>query len=94
MVEVKLEDFSIVTMVTLLAVMQMVMFAKKVGACRQKFKINPPVTIEAKEPIFVRTFRAQQNCIEFFPLFLVVMWATAGFVHQVPASALGVLYVW
>ncbi|XP_069486997.1 microsomal glutathione S-transferase 2 isoform X2 [Ambystoma mexicanum] len=56
-----------------------------------KHKIMPPAVTGAPE--FERTFRAQQNCIEFYPVFLVVLWTAGCFFNQELASLLGVFYM-
>ncbi|KAG8592704.1 hypothetical protein GDO81_000596 [Engystomops pustulosus] len=44
-------------------------------------------------PEFERTFRAQQNCVEFFPIFLVVLWTAGIYFYEEVAAALGLLYI-
>ncbi|CAH1776840.1 unnamed protein product [Owenia fusiformis] len=62
------------------------------GMSRMKFKIDPP-SMEGP-PEFLRTIRAQQNGLEFYPIFIVTMWISAIFLHQVPAALVGVLYIY
>ncbi|NXV84041.1 MGST2 transferase, partial [Atlantisia rogersi] len=66
-------------------------FAWLVGKSRMKHKVMPPAVTGAPE--FDRTFRAQQNCVEFYPVFLTVLWTAGWFFNQEIASALGLLYV-
>uniref|UniRef100_A0A8D0EGM3 Microsomal glutathione S-transferase 2 n=1 Tax=Strix occidentalis caurina TaxID=311401 RepID=A0A8D0EGM3_STROC len=66
-------------------------FAWLVGKSRMKHKVMPPAVTGAPE--FDRTFRAQQNCVEFYPIFLTVLWTAGWFFNQELASFLGVLYV-
>ncbi|NXC12499.1 MGST2 transferase, partial [Corythaeola cristata] len=66
-------------------------FARMVGKSRMKHKIIPPAVTGAPE--FDRIFRAQQNCAEFYPIFLTVLWTAGWFFNQELASFLGVLYV-
>ncbi|KFV64477.1 Microsomal glutathione S-transferase 2 [Dryobates pubescens] len=56
-----------------------------------KHKVMPPAVTGAPE--FDRTFRAQQNCVEFYPVFLTLLWTAGWFFNQEVASLLGVLYV-
>ncbi|NXE11113.1 MGST2 transferase, partial [Lophotis ruficrista] len=66
-------------------------FVWLVGKSRMKHKVMPPAVTGAPE--FDRTFRAQQNCVEFYPLFLTVLWTAGWFFNQELAAFLGVLYV-
>ncbi|NXP76580.1 MGST2 transferase, partial [Ramphastos sulfuratus] len=66
-------------------------FAWLVGKSRLKHKVVPPAVTGAPE--FDRTFRAQQNCVEFYPIFLTVLWTAGWFFNQEVASLLGALYV-
>ncbi|NXU90314.1 MGST2 transferase, partial [Xiphorhynchus elegans] len=66
-------------------------FAWLVGKSRMKHKITPPAVTGAPE--FDRTFRAQQNCVEFYPVFLVGLWSAGWFFNEELSSFLGVLYV-
>lgn len=54
-------------------------------------KILPPVV--SGPPEFERTFRAHQNCVEFYPLFLVTLWTSGMFFSEVLAAAAGLLYM-
>ncbi|NWR66587.1 MGST2 transferase, partial [Bucorvus abyssinicus] len=66
-------------------------FAWLVVKSRVKHKVMAPAVTGAPE--FDRTFRAQQNCVEFYPVFLTVLWTAGWFFNQELASFLGVLYV-
>uniref|UniRef100_A0A8D0EIU8 Microsomal glutathione S-transferase 2 n=1 Tax=Strix occidentalis caurina TaxID=311401 RepID=A0A8D0EIU8_STROC len=55
-------------------------FAWLVGKSRMKHKVMPPAVTGAPE--FDRTFRAQQNCVEFYPIFLTVLWTAGWFFNQ------------
>ncbi|KAJ7404179.1 Microsomal glutathione S-transferase 2 [Pitangus sulphuratus] len=66
-------------------------FAWLVGKSRMKHKVMPPSATGAPE--FDRTLHAQQNCVEFYPVFLVGLWTAGWFFNQELASFLGVLYV-
>ncbi|NXR12280.1 MGST2 transferase, partial [Semnornis frantzii] len=77
--------------VSLLSACQQLRFAWLVGRSRLKHKVVPPAITGAPE--FDRTFRAQQNCVEFYPIFLTVLWTAGWFFNQEVASLLGVLYV-
>ncbi|ELU07944.1 hypothetical protein CAPTEDRAFT_112076, partial [Capitella teleta] len=64
--------------------------ARRVGNSRRKFKIEPPLV--TGDPEFVRTFRAQQNSLEFYGIFMCCLWTTGIFFHQIPAALLGLMY--
>ncbi|PKK28991.1 microsomal glutathione S-transferase 2 [Columba livia] len=84
-------DLIFLAAVSLLSAFQQSYFAWLVGKSRMKHKIMPPAVTGAPE--FERTFRAQQNCVEFYPIFLTVLWTAGWFFNQGLASFLGVLYV-
>lgn len=85
------EDYVLVASVTLASAYQLVGFARRVGQARGKFKVVPPIT--TGDPEFDRTFRAQQNTLEFFPIFLICMWVASAYFHQLPACILGLYYL-
>ncbi|XP_071786492.1 microsomal glutathione S-transferase 2-like [Asterias amurensis] len=78
--------------VSLLHAWQLTGMAKHVGSLRQKYKISPPVT-SGRDPAFDRGFRAQQNTLEFTPIFLILLWVAAKFLNPVLASVAGLLYI-
>ncbi|NXP11361.1 MGST2 transferase, partial [Thinocorus orbignyianus] len=84
-------DLSLLAAVSLLSVLQQCHFSWLVGRSRMKHKVMPPAVTGAPE--FDRTFRAQQNCVEFYPVFLATLWTAGCFFNQELASLLGVLYV-
>ncbi|OXB76197.1 UNVERIFIED_CONTAM: hypothetical protein H355_016775, partial [Colinus virginianus] len=66
-------------------------FALQVIHARRRYKISPPETMG--HPDFERTFRAQANCSEYFPIFLSLLWVAGIFFHQGAAAVCGVLYL-
>uniref|UniRef100_A0A3B3Y6I5 Microsomal glutathione S-transferase 2 n=1 Tax=Poecilia mexicana TaxID=48701 RepID=A0A3B3Y6I5_9TELE len=54
-------------------------------------KILPPAV--SGPPEFEQTFRAHQNCVEFYPLFLVTLWTCGMFFSEVLAAATGLVYM-
>ncbi|XP_067850120.1 microsomal glutathione S-transferase 2 [Heptranchias perlo] len=85
------EDSVLLAAVSLLSAAQQAYFAKQVGNARMKYKVIPPSVTGSPE--FERIFRAQQNSIEFYPLFLVVLWTTGLFFNQEIASIFGLVYL-
>ncbi|XP_061298184.1 microsomal glutathione S-transferase 2 [Pezoporus flaviventris] len=84
-------DLIFLAAVSLLSALQQCHFAWLVGKSRMKHKVIPPAVTGAPE--FDRTFRAQQNCVEFYPIFLTALWTAGWFFNQELASFLGVLYM-
>ncbi|KAM4809490.1 microsomal glutathione S-transferase 2 [Rhinophrynus dorsalis] len=85
-------DIVLLSAVSLLSVCQLAYFAKQVGKCRMKHKVVPPAV--TGHPEFERTFRAQQNCVEFSTLFLVDFWTAGWFFNQELAAVFGLLYLY
>ncbi|XP_072040686.1 microsomal glutathione S-transferase 2-like [Amphiura filiformis] len=87
----KMDDYIIPAAVTSLASYQYAYFAMQVGQVRRKLKFPPPKT--TGEPEFERAHRAQQNAVEFAPIFFPIYWVSCFFFHPVLASIPGCLYV-
>ncbi|XP_063802565.1 microsomal glutathione S-transferase 2-like [Pseudophryne corroboree] len=85
-------DIVLLAAVSLLSACQQAYFANLVGKSRRKHKVIPPAV--TGPPEFERTFRAQQNCIEFYAMFLVDLWAAGYFFNQELASLFGLLYIY
>ncbi|XP_059202696.1 microsomal glutathione S-transferase 2 [Centropristis striata] len=77
--------------VSLLSALHMGYLARRVGLSRMAHKVLPPDTTGPAQ--FERTFRAHQNCVEFYPLFLVTLWTCGVFFSEVPAAAGGLAYM-
>ncbi|XP_012945427.1 microsomal glutathione S-transferase 2 [Aplysia californica] len=92
MSEFPVDQFALPGALTLIGIRQYTRFLRAVGASRMKHKVTPPA-IEGN-PEFERTFRAQQNTLEFYPPSLGGLWIGSVFFHPVPASLLyaGYLY--
>ncbi|XP_077984508.1 microsomal glutathione S-transferase 2-like [Glandiceps talaboti] len=91
MTAIELENIVFPAIVSLLAAYQLGNFALAVGKQRQKHKITPPAI--TGEPMFERAIRAQQNTVEFMPMFLVALWMDALFFNPIPASIVGLVYL-
>ncbi|XP_071853927.1 microsomal glutathione S-transferase 2-like [Apostichopus japonicus] len=89
---VHLRDLLAPSVVSLVASFQMGRFAWAVGQARRKFKVPVPQT-DGDEG-FVRVFRAQQNTLEFAPLFLPCVWISSLFVHPVPSTIVSLRYLY
>ncbi|XP_056625474.1 microsomal glutathione S-transferase 2 [Triplophysa dalaica] len=77
--------------VSLLSALHMGFLARRVGWSRMKHKVMPPSV--TGPPEFERTFRAHQNSVEFYPIFLVVLWISGIFCNEVFAALGGLLYI-
>ncbi|KAL5012627.1 hypothetical protein ScPMuIL_011178 [Solemya velum] len=86
------EDVLLLAIVTLIGGYQLVSFAKLTGAARRKFKIVYPAV--TGNPDFERVYRAQQNTLEFFPIFLCTMWVAGVYFHQIAAAGAGLVYLY
>uniref|UniRef100_A0A8D0GT87 Microsomal glutathione S-transferase 2 n=1 Tax=Sphenodon punctatus TaxID=8508 RepID=A0A8D0GT87_SPHPU len=84
-------DLVLLVAVSLLSACQQLHFAWLVGKARMKHKIMPPAI--TGPPEFERIFRAQQNCVEFYPVFLVTFWISGWFFNQEIAALLGLAYM-
>ncbi|XP_052036505.1 microsomal glutathione S-transferase 2 [Apodemus sylvaticus] len=86
------EISSLLAAVSLLSACQQGYFAFRVGRVRSKHKIAPPAVTGPLE--FERIFRAQQNCLEFYTIFVVTLWTAGWYFHQDIAACLGLLYIY
>ncbi|KYO36149.1 microsomal glutathione S-transferase 2 [Alligator mississippiensis] len=84
-------DLMLLAAISLLSACQQSYFAWLVGKSRKKHKIMPPAV--TGPPEFERTFRAQQNCVEYYPVFLVDLWIAGWFFNQEVAALLGLAYM-
>ncbi|KFO37595.1 microsomal glutathione S-transferase 2 isoform X1 [Fukomys damarensis] len=78
--------------VSVLSACQQSYFAFRVGRARFKYKVNAPAVTGSLE--FERVFRAQQNCVEFYPIFLITLWMAGWYFNQVAAACLGLVYMY
>uniref|UniRef100_A0A8C5NWF1 Microsomal glutathione S-transferase 2 n=1 Tax=Jaculus jaculus TaxID=51337 RepID=A0A8C5NWF1_JACJA len=66
--------------VSFLSSCQQSYFAWQVGNARMKCKVAPPAVTGSLE--FERIFRAQQNSLEFYPIFIVNLWIAGWYFNQ------------
>ncbi|XP_028657539.1 microsomal glutathione S-transferase 2 [Erpetoichthys calabaricus] len=78
--------------VSLLSALHLGYLTRQVGKSRSIHGITPPAVNGAPE--FERTFRAHQNCVEFYPIFLVVFWTAGLHTSEVLAAVLGLFYIY
>ncbi|KAM8764829.1 microsomal glutathione S-transferase 2 [Rhynchonycteris naso] len=82
----------LVAAVSVLSACQQSYFALQVGKARFKYKVMPPAV--SGSPDFERVFRAQQNCVEFYPIFIITLWMAGWYFNQVFAACLGLVYIY
>jgi glutathione S-transferase len=80
-----------VDIVTVLAVLQFIMFGFQVGRARGKYGVKAPAT--TGNEIFERVFRIQQNTLEQLVGFLPGIYLFARYFSPLWAAALGVIYL-
>jgi len=80
-----------VDIVTILAVLQFIVFAMKVGRARGKYGIKAPAT--SGNPIFERIFRVQQNTLELLLCLLPALYIAGPYWNPDWAAGLGLVYL-
>ncbi|KAL1778216.1 Microsomal glutathione S-transferase 2 [Sigmodon hispidus] len=85
-------DSTLLAAVTLLSACQQIYFALHVGRARLKYKIAAPAVTGSPE--FERIFRAQQNSLESFSIFIITLWMAGWYFNQVFATCLGLMYLY
>lgn len=76
---------------TLLAVALYFWVGLQVARARSTYKIAAPAI--TGDPVFERTFRAQQNILEWAPIFLPALWLSAFYMGDRFAAAVGAVWV-
>jgi uncharacterized membrane protein YecN with MAPEG domain len=77
--------------VTLLALLEYMFFAFKVGFGRLKYGVDAPAI--SGHPEWERMFRVQQNTLEQLIVFLPALWIFATFVSPTIAAAIGAVFL-
>ncbi|XP_051012783.1 microsomal glutathione S-transferase 2 [Acomys russatus] len=85
-------DSILLAAVSLLSACQQTYFALQVGQARLKYKIAPPAV--SGSPEFERIFRAHQNSLELYSIFIVILWMAGWYFNQVFATCLGLMYLY
>lgn len=83
-------QYPLTALVTLLAVAVSFLAGILVARARRRYDVKAPAV--TGHPQFERTFRAQQNVLEWMPMFLPVLWLSAPGVGDRWAAALGLLW--
>ena len=82
---------ALVTMVTMLALLEFLYFGMKVGAARGKYDVKAPATTGNEH--FERVYRIHYNTLEQLVIFLPSLWAFAFYVNDLAAAGLGVVFL-
>lgn len=82
---------ALITIVTMLALMEFVYFGARVGQARGKYGVEAPATSGNEQ--FERVYRIHYNTLEQLVVFLPALWAFAFYVHILTAAGLGALFL-
>ena len=77
--------------VTLIALLEYLFFAFKVGFSREKYNVIAPAV--SGNPIWERLYRVQQNTLEQLIVFLPALWIFSYFVSPTTGAAIGILFI-
>ena len=77
--------------VTLIALLEYLFFAFKVGFGREKYKVVAPAV--TGNPTWERLYRVQQNTLEQLIVFLPALWIFALFISPLIGAAIGILFI-
>jgi len=81
----------LLTIVTMLALIEYFYFGAKVGGAREKYEIKAPLT--SGNEMFERYYRVHCNTLEQLISFIPALWAFGYYVSQPYAAGLGVVYL-
>ena len=81
----------LVTIVTMLALIEFIYFGGKVGGARGKYEINAPAT--SGNEMFERYYRVHYNTLEQLISFVPALWAFGFYVSYEYAAGLGLVYI-
>jgi len=81
----------LLTIVTLLALLEFVWLGTRVGMARGKYGVNAPAT--TGNEIFERHYRVHYNTLEQLIIFIPSLWAFGFYIGQFWAAGLGVIYL-
>lgn len=86
-----LGNIVLLAIVTLISVVQNGFFAHKV---EHESKTHPGRSFQRTGTLaFERVYTANQNCVDAYPTFLVVLWSAGLLCSQVPAAFAGLMYL-
>jgi glutathione S-transferase len=85
------EIMEVTAIITILALLQFIVFSVQVGAMRAKHGIKAPAT--SGHPDFERMHRVQQNTLEQLIVFVPALWMFAYFADPLWAAAIGGVFI-
>jgi len=77
--------------VTLIALIEYLFFAFKVGFSREKYQVIAPAV--SGNPTWERLYRVQQNTLEQLIVFIPALWVFTFFVSPLIGAAIGILFL-
>jgi glutathione S-transferase len=77
--------------VTLIALLEYLFFAYKVGFNRKKYNVIAPAV--SGNPTWERLYRVQQNTLEQLIVFLPALWIFSHFVSPLIGASIGILFL-
>jgi len=80
-----------ISVVTMLAVIEYLIFTMLTGRARVKYGVQAPAT--TGHEIFERYYRVQQNTVEQLLIFLPSLWLFGLYINAVWGAAIGLLFV-
>ncbi len=86
-----MEYIEYTAIVTLLALMQFMLFSIQVGSMRVKHGVKAPAI--SGHPEFERMFRVQQNTMEQLVVFVPALWIYAYLVNPLWGAGIGLLFI-
>jgi len=78
-------------LVTVLALVQFLIFGVLVGRARERYKVPAPAM--SGNDIFERYFRVQMNTLELLIIFVPALWMASAFVAPLWIALLGAVYL-
>jgi len=81
----------LVTIVTLIAIVEFIVFGMKVGASREKYGVNAPAT--TGHELFERVYRVHYNTLEQLIIFLPGLWLFGLYIGYSWAAGIGLIYI-
>lgn len=79
------------TIVTMLALIEVSVFSLLVGRARGKYGVKAPAT--SGNDMFERFYRVHYNTIENLVLFIPALWAFGYYVHEIWAAGIGAVFL-
>jgi uncharacterized membrane protein YecN with MAPEG domain len=80
-----------IELVSLIALLQYLVFGALVGQARVKYGVKAPST--TGHEMFERVYRVQMNTLELLVVFLPALWMAARYLSPVWVAAVGAVYV-